>query len=182
MGKREWDYILVEAVLAENKTPIFWVLYWWLCRFDGGSTSTEPMQSSAEATSILAQEWEMLLLPPAVKSGQKRRGNPYTAWFPAFNHKKKKKGVGNKGLSKPVCHSHSWHTVKNLEEYSAAGDSLSNSVSLTTIPPLNFSSWRINVYTNRWIQGNLLPSCSKKWVLRFLGPSGTFLTPTAQGF
>lgn len=111
------------------------------------------------ATSTLAQEWEILLLPPAVKSGQTKRGNPYSAWSPAFNHEKKK-GIGNKGLKKLVCHWHSWHMVKNLEEYSAAGDSLSNSVSLTTIPPLNFSSWRINVYTNRWIQSNLLPSCN----------------------
>lgn len=123
------------------------------------------------ATSALAQEWEMLLLLPAVKSGQTKRGNPYSAWSPAFNHKKKKKkrGGGNKGPRKPACHWWSWHMLKNVEEYSAAGDSLSNSVSLTTILPLNFSSWRINVYTNRWIQGNLLPSSSGEMTAEVFG-------------
>lgn len=182
MGKREWDYILVEAVLAESKTPIFWVLYWWLCRFDGGSTSTEPMQSSARSHKHPGTGMGDAAAATSSEIWAKKERKPLHSLVPSIQPQKKKKGVGNKGLSKPVCHWHSWHTVKNLEEYSAAGDSLSNSVSLTTIPPLNFSSWRINVYTNRWIQGNLLPSCSKKWVLRFLGPSGTFLTPTAQGF
>lgn len=67
----------------------------------------------------------------------------------------------------------SWKNILQLEN-------LSNSTSLHTILP---TSQRINVYSNTWIPGDVfLPLAVAKWLLRFLGPFGMFLTPTAQNF